>query len=187
MLIIDNMFLGVDKLLDLVKSKKLVEGLCQRELSEPEGCGFDLRVAEFFRIKDQGYLGIEQRKTCQIELVASVHSGPKKKKEIILQPGDFYLVKTMETVNMPRNLVGILKPRTSLQRMGILLRTAQVAPGYAGPLTFAMVNVGPCQVRLEMGARIVHIMFARVEGASSLYRGQWQGGRVTTEQKEKQI
>ena len=38
-----------------------------------------------------------------------------------------------------------------------------------------------------MGARVVHIMFFEVKGEGNLYRGQWQGGRVTTDQKETQI
>jgi deoxycytidine triphosphate deaminase len=178
------MFLGVDKLLELVKTKDLVEGLCERELENPEGCGFDLRLSEVFRIKGEGYLGVEDRKTCDVETVASIKAGDK---EIVLKPGDFYLVKTMEKVNMPSDLVGILKPRTTLQRMGIFLRTSQVAPGYSGELTFGLANLGPCQVKLDLGARIVHLMFAQVDGATSLYRGQWQGGRITTQGNEKQV
>ncbi len=171
------MFLGVDQLLRLVKEKKLVEGLCQRELENPEGCGFDLRVGEVYRIKGKGYLGVKERKTCEITKVKSV----------IINPGDFYLVKTIEKINLPSDLVGIFKPRSSLQRMGIFLRTAQVAPGYSGELTFGMANLGPCKVKIETGARIVHLMFARVSGKTALYRGQWQGGRVTTKKKEEQV
>jgi len=35
-----------------------------------------------------------------------------------------------------------------------------------------------------MGARVVHITFHEVLGEGSQYRGQWQGGRVTTEGRE---
>ena len=45
------MFLGVDKLLKLVREKKLVEDLCERELKNPEGCGFDLRLGKVWKIK----------------------------------------------------------------------------------------------------------------------------------------
>lgn len=178
------MFLGVDKLLDLVKSRNLVEGLCERELKNPEGCGFDLRLGEVFQIKGEGFLGVDERKTCDTKLVASIS---RNDKEIVLKPGDFYLVKTIEKVNMPSDLVGIFKPRSTLHRMGILLRTSQVSPGYQGELIFAMVNLGPCPVKLELGSRIVHLMFAEIDGTTSLYRGQWQGGRVTTQDKEKQV
>jgi len=177
------MFLGVDKLLELVKKKKLVEDLCERELKNPEGCGFDLRLGKVWKIKGEGYLGVEDRKTCQVKLYAEVG----KKKSIIIKPNDFYLVTTIEKVNLPKNLVGIIKPRSTLQRMGVYVRTTQVAPGYCGELTFAIKNVGPCKVKVDLGARIVHIMFAQVSGKTALYRGQWKGGRVTVRKKEKQV
>ena len=63
------MILGVDKLLELVEEKKLVENLCDRELNNPEGTGFDLRVGEFFKIKGKGFLGETERKTCDIESI----------------------------------------------------------------------------------------------------------------------
>lgn len=174
------MFLGVDELLKLVHEKKLVEHLCERELTNPEGCGFDLRLAEAYTISGDGYLGVEERKTCKIEAVTT-------NKHLVVKPGDFYLVKTMETVNVPDNLVGILKPRSTLQRMGLFLRTTQIAPGYCGELTFALKNEGPAMVHIEIGARIAHVLFAEVKGKTALYRGQWQGGRVTALEAEKQV
>jgi deoxycytidine triphosphate deaminase len=175
------MFLGVDKLLKLVHEKKLVENLCDRELTNPEGCGFDLRLGELYTISGEGYLGVEDRKTCKIEKVKT------KQKFMLIKPGDFYLVKTIETVNVPAELVGILKPRSTMQRMGLFLRTTQIAPGYSGELTFALKNEGPATVKLDLGARIAHVMFAKVEGKTALYRGQWQGGRVSALNKEKQV
>ncbi len=200
------MFLGVDKLLKLVHppagGKQLVTDLCERELTNPEGCGFDLRLGKVWKIKGEGYLGIEDRKTCDTELVAEWKNTQNSKVKsqiqkvnvkttnngnIIIHPGDFYLVTTIEKVNVPDNLVGILKPRSTLQRMGLILRTTQIAPGYSGELTFALHNAGPCQVKLDLGARIVHVMFAQVLGKTAVYRGQWQGGRVTAKKIEKQI
>ncbi len=175
------MFLGVDELLQLVQEKKLVDGLCERELTNPEGCGFDLRLAEAYTISGEGYLGVEDRKTCEIETVKPSEGS------IVITPGNFLLVKTMETVNVPENLVGILKPRSTLQRMGLFLRTTQIAPGYSGELTFALKNEGPATVKIDIGARIAHVMFSEVKGKTALYRGQWQGGRVSALKKEKQV
>lgn len=179
------MFLGVDKLLELVKEKKLVEDLCERELTNPEGTGFDLRVGEFFKIKGRGFLGETERKTCDIESTAKYKEGEKR--VVTIKPDDFYLVKTIEKVNLPENLVGFFQPRTTMQRMGIFFRASQVSPGYSGELTFAIKNEGPCEVDIELGSRICHVVFAEVKGKTHLYRGQWQGGRVTTDKKEKQV
>lgn len=179
------MILGVDNLLKLVKEKKIVENLSKRELESPEGAGFDLRLGEVYRLKGKGFLGINERKTCQARLVKKFN--PNKKSSLILKPNDFYLVKTIEKVNCPENLVGILKPRSTLQRMGVFLRTAFVGPGYSGELIFGLKNVGDQEVKIELGARIVQLMFIEVKGKTKLYQGQWQGGRVTTRKRERQI
>ena len=65
--------------------------------------------------------------------------------------------------------------------------TGNCSPGYCGELTFGIGNIGSVDVEIELGARVVHAMFFKVEGKSHLYRGQWQGGRVTTKKKEKQV
>ncbi|MBI2622723.1 MAG: hypothetical protein HYW64_01360, partial [Candidatus Levybacteria bacterium] len=72
-------------------------------------------------------------------------------------------------------------------RSGLFLRTGNVAPGYKGPVTFGLKNEGPVSATIEMGARFVHAQFEEVKGGGSMYRGQWQGGRVTTKRREKQV
>ena len=62
-----------------------------------------------------------------------------------------------------------------------------IVSGYYGALTKKAVKRLQKKFGLEMGARVLHIMFLRVEGKTNLYRGQWQGGRITTKEKEKQI
>ncbi|MBI1982359.1 MAG: 2'-deoxycytidine 5'-triphosphate deaminase [Candidatus Levybacteria bacterium] len=179
------MVLGPKILLKLVKEKKLVENLSKRELENPEGAGFDLRLGEVYKIKGDAFLGATERKTPEIELTESYKEGEKR--SITLKPGDFYLVKTVESFNVPQNLTVNFKPRTTTFRSGLFLRTGNVAPGYKGPVTFGLKNEGPVSATIEMGARFVHAQFEEVKGGGSMYRGQWQGGRVTTKRREKQV
>ena len=204
------MVLGPSLLLKLVKTKKLVENLSERELTNPEGAGFDLRLGEVYSIKGDAFLGETHRKTAEIELVAKYedrHSGKPKAhpeslargdsgvvslprmtgKNIKIKPGDFFLVKTIESVNMPANLTASITPRSTTYRSGLFIRTGNVPPGYCGGLIFGLSNEGPITVEIEMGARFVHIQFSEVKGGGNMYRGQWQGGRVTTRKKEKQV
>ncbi|MBW2996399.1 hypothetical protein KY332_03805 [Candidatus Woesearchaeota archaeon] len=179
------MVLGVDKLLEMVKEKKLVENLCDRELDNPEGAGFDLRISELYKVVGDGFLGIEERKTPEMELVAKFEEG--KKTEVVIKPGEYYVLQTMEKVNLPKDMIGLFRPRATLFRFGVTLFTGKVDPGYCGPLNFGIMNNGNTDFRLEMGARIAFAIFHKVDGKTGLYRGQWQGGRVTTEAKEKQV
>ena len=96
-------------------------------------------------------------------------------------------MKTIEKVNLPENILCLLRQRSTLHRSGIMIFTANVSPGYQGALTFGIMNLGQCQMEVELGARVVYAMFHEIRGKTNLYRGQWQGGRVSTKKKEKQI
>ncbi len=179
------MVLGPKKLLQLVKEIKLVENLSERELTNPEGAGFDLRLGEVYKISGSAFLGETHRKTADIKLVAKYQQ--RKTKSFTIKPGDFFLTKTIESVNMPDNLTASITPRSTTYRSGLFIRTGNVPPGYCGGLVFGLKNEGPVPVTIEMGARFVHIQFNEVAGSGNLYRGQWQGGRVTAKKKEKQV
>ncbi len=179
------MVLGPKLLLKLVRTKKLVEGLSERELTNPEGTGFDLRLGEVYKIKGSAFLGETHRKTPDIKLIKAYKKS--KTQSIKIKPGDFFLVKTIEKINLPVDLSAVIIPRTTTFRSGIFIRTGPVQPGYQGELTFGLKNEGPVTVEIEMGARFVHLVFHEIKGKGSQYRGQWQGGRVTTKKKEKQV
>ncbi len=179
------MILGVKELLKLVKEKKLVENLSERELRNPEGAGFDLRLGEIYSISGKGFLGIEERKTPKAKLAARYDS--KRKKIFVFKPGKYYLIKTIERVNTPENIMILFRQRSTIHRSGMMIFTANVSPGYKGELIFGIKNLGPCPVEIELGARVVYAMFHEVKGKANLYRGQWQGGRVAAKKKEKQV
>jgi len=194
------MILGIEQLLKLVKEKKLVENLSERELKNPEGAGFDFRIGELYEVSGNGFLGIEERETPKTKLIAKVdelRSSPsfadarvfdkKKTKKVSLKPRTYYLMRTVERINLPENLLAIFTPRSTLYRSGIYIFGGQSAPGYKGELTMGIYNFRDKAFKLEMGARVLHMMFFEVKGKTSLYRGQWQGGRVSTKKKEKQV
>jgi len=185
------MILGIKKLHQLVKENNLVENLCERELNSPEGAGFDLRLAEVFELDAAGdnyFLGVDERNTPDVKSIAKNDSSKSEAENyFIFEPGKYYLIKTMEKVNLPTTLSGIIFPRTTLFRSGLALFNGVVQPGYSGELTFGICNLGKSNIKISFGARVVHITFHEVLGKGNQYRGQWQGGRVATKNKETQI
>lgn len=179
------MVLGIKELHRLVKEKSLVEGLSDRELSEPEGAGFDLRVGKLHEVSGQGLLGVSERETPDMKLVAECKA--RETVSFLLKPHIYYTMTTIERVNLPESLLALMTPRSTLYRSGVYIFGGQVAPGYRGELSMGMYNFRKEDFVLEMGARVVHIMFFQVKGEGNLYRGQWQGGRVTTDKKETQV
>jgi deoxycytidine triphosphate deaminase len=179
------MILGVSELLRLVREKKLVENLAERELNNPEGAGFDFRVGALYRVNGKGFLGVSERETPAMEEIVSY--SPKENCSVALEPHIYYVMKTIERVNTPNDVAILFRPRSTLYRSGIALFTGNVSPGYVGELNFGIMNLRPEPFMLEMGARICHAMFYQVVGETAAYRGQWQGGRTTTDGKEKQV
>lgn len=179
------MVISQSKIKKFIQSKKLVEGLGRRDLENPEGAGLDLRLGELFKIKGETFLGVDTRKT--VDHVSVAKYDPKKSSTYTIKPGEFYLMQTVEKVNLPENIVCIPYPRSTLFRSGVWLLATQVAPGYKGILTFGLKNMGNSKFKVEMGARVAHVIFYEIAGKGAAYRGQWQGGRVTTKKKEVQV
>lgn len=180
------MVLGTKKLLELVKEKKLIEDLSERELTNPESCVFDIRIAEISRLEGSGFLGINERSTPEHELLASYNGKPGN--IFVLKPGEYYVTQSIEKFNMPDNLFAIVKPRSTLFRSGIIMRAGVIDPGYSGTLHPALYNASDVEFKLELGARYLQVFFMEVAGSNvRSYQGQWQGGRKTATKKEQQI
>lgn len=176
------MILGVDKIHKLVKKKKLVKNLCDRELNSPEGAGLDFRIGELYVLRGGGFLGIEERETPNMELVGRYEEG--KSNIVSIEPNKYYMMQTIEEVNTPKDILILFRPRTTLFRSGVTLYTGNCSPGYKGKLSFGLKNHSTHVFKLEMGSRVVHAMFHQVKGKTNLYRGQWQFGRATTDGKK---
>jgi deoxycytidine triphosphate deaminase len=190
------MILSAKKILELNERYHLIENLAERELTDPEGVGIDIRVGEVFKLNGEGFLGVEDRSSPDAESIASIEKGDK---EIVIKSGEYFLVKTIEKITAPSGKVEVevgrenylmphVYPRSTLQRCGLFLKTTKTDPGYSGELTFALVNLSNSDFRLELGARIANVIFHEVVGElHRAYEGQWNDGRVSTGGKEKQI
>ena len=177
------------KLLELNRKYNLIENLSERELENPEGVGVDLRVGEVYRAIEPGFLGINERHTPEIKKIADIKEGDKK---VVLNPGAYVLVKTIETINVPfekisletwkpaRYLMPVVYPRSTLQRCGIALFRTKTDPGYSGELTFGLANLGKQKFTFELGARMFNVVFEPVIGdIGRAYSGQHNEGRVS--------
>lgn len=186
--------LGQDHISKRINEDKLLENLGERDLNNPEGVGRDLRLGAVFKISEggafiesDGAAGQGKRKGVKTETLAEFNPDSDTQEDVVIKPGEYYLVQTLETVNTPEDLMPMIYPRSSLFRSGLLLLNSKTDPGYSGVLTMGLTNLSPFEVRLQMGARICNMVFYKIEGETVNYRGQHQGGRVTPEEEEQQV
>jgi deoxycytidine triphosphate deaminase len=192
------MILSALKVLELNDKYNLVEGLCERELTNPEGTVLDLRVGKIHKIVGDSLLGVEERYSSKTETIGDISKDENKR--FTIKPGEFFLVTTMEIIHAPAEkikydenfqegfLVPKVSPRSSLQRGGVSLHFTGTNPGYKGELTFGIKNLGNQDFHFELGARMFSLEYHVVVGEiKRAYSGQHQGGRVTSDGKiEKQ-
>lgn len=82
----------------------------------------------------------------------------------IMQPGDFALASTMESLELPDDLLGRLEGRSSIARLGITVHStaAVFEPGWIGTATMELSNLGRMPVALYPGMRICAFSFETV-------------------------
>ncbi len=127
-------------------------------------CSIDLRLGNSFRVFEHSknsYIDPAKKDySSEITREIKIKTGEK----FIMQPGDFVLAVTLETVKIPNNLMGRLEGRSSLGRLGIVVHsTASVFdPGWNGKCVLELGNLGRMAVSLTVGMRICAMTFEQL-------------------------
>jgi dCTP deaminase len=79
----------------------------------------------------------------------------------IVQPNDFILGVTLETITLPNDLVARVEGRSSLGRLGIIVHSTAgfVDPGFSGTITLEITNINRMPVALYPGMRVCQLAF----------------------------
>ena len=89
---------------------------------------------------------------------------PEQVEGFWLEPGDFVLCSTIETVRVPDDMVAFLWLKSSLGRIGLEhLHAGLGDPGFVGTWTMELANVSPWPIRLRAGQRVVQMTLERLD------------------------
>lgn len=151
----------------------LIAGLIDRE-AQLQPNGIDLTLGTIGRFSSSGTLARDNsgRTLPEIEALPFDARG-----RIRLLPGP-YQVRFNETVHLPVDCMAYARPRSSLLRSAVALHTAVWDAGYSGQGVALLVVYNPRGFIVERDARIVQLVFHRLEQATgSGYEGHYQGER----------
>ncbi len=86
----------------------------------------------------------------------------------IVQPGEFILGVTQETLTLCDDLVARVEGRSSLGRLGIIVHSTAgfVDPGFSGTITLEISNLNRLPVALYPGMRVCQIAFEQMSSAA---------------------
>jgi dCTP deaminase len=124
-------------------------------------CSIDLRLGDTFRVFDHSRFPFidPAKKDFSNEITKVIKV--KKGESFIMQPGDFVLAVTLETVKIPTDLMGRLEGRSSLGRLGLVVHsTASIFDaGWDGKPVLELGNLGRMAISLTPGMRICAMTF----------------------------
>ncbi|OGG29721.1 dCTP deaminase [Candidatus Gottesmanbacteria bacterium RIFCSPLOWO2_01_FULL_46_21] len=122
-------------------------------------CSIDLRLGSRFRVFNYSKLAyIDPNKPARDMMTEVI---VRDDESFILQPGDFVLATSIESLTLPNNLLARLEGRSSLGRLGIVVHsTASVFdPGWEGVVVMELGNLGRMPVALYPGMRVCALTF----------------------------
>lgn len=152
-----------------VVTRQLVRNL--RGVTQQQPFGIDLTLRQISQWTSAATIDFDNTKrqaakTSGLSFYSTSHA-------ITLDPGA-YLVDFNETVQVPRNCMGSISPRSSLWRSGVGVTAGVVDAGYEGALGALIEVKNPHGVVLHRNAKLGQIVFEELGEAVEGYNGIYQ-------------
>lgn len=98
--------------------------------------------------------------------------------EIYINPGQFALLLTEETVKVPKNKIAFISIKAGIKFEGLVnVSGFHVDPGFEGKLLFSVYNAGPSTILLRRGKRYFPMWFAELNETQE-YVGDHENQRI---------
>lgn len=140
------------------------------EKTQLGSCSVDLKLGNTFRVFNYSrYPFIDPYNKKYLQKI-SKEIKIKNHQPFVLQPGDFVLATTIESLELGDDLLARLEGRSSLGRLGIVVHsTASIFdPGWRGKIVMELGNMGRMPVALHPGMRICALTFEELTSPAEM-------------------
>lgn len=117
--------------------------------------GYDIRLADEFLVPARPGAVLDPK---QVDPTLFQHV---RATSITVPPQGFVLARSLETIRMPRDVLGIVLGKSTYARCGIVVNCTPLEPGWEGTVTMEISNTSPFHVVLYPGEGIAQILFLR--------------------------
>lgn len=112
------------------------------------------------------------------KMISDAYDVQKDQKTLVIGPHEQVLVSTVEHVELPDDVAGLVELRSTWARHGLGMPPTIIDAGFHGTVTLEVFNNAPYSIALKPNTRFAHIIFiktsSRVQNsyASGSYSGQ---------------
>jgi dUTP pyrophosphatase len=157
----------------IAKKPPLIEGYINLE-EQLQPNGFDLTLRDIALLQSPGRITAQNDQRQLSDLAPLVFDGSGY---IDLVPAA-YIITYNEVVHLPKNIMALGRPRSSLLRCGVNVGTAVWDAGYEGRSQSLLVVYNPQGFRLQKNARVMQLIFMHLSGKTKGYKGAYQGENI---------
>jgi len=161
-------FIGYSDIASLIRSGKLkIAPFVPESLSCDK---IDLRINdEFVRLKKTTKVfNIKTKKNY------SIFFEHEKNSEIVIYPNERVLMCTIEKLQLPTDIIGIVGLKSTFSRLGLQANMGLIDPGFSGRLTLEVLG-SSFPICLYAGESIFHVAFASLKPAATQgYMGKYR-------------
>ena len=140
--------------------------------------GYDLRLGEeFYEGPKEGILDPKNAQGVSWRKFKSIMP-------FELKPGHFILGESVEYIEMPTNIMGVVVGKSTYARCGIDVLVTPIEPGWRGILTIEIANLGKTPVLIYPNQGICQVMFHNIIESKNPYGdGKYQNQTGVTKPK----
>ena len=107
--------------------------------------------------------------------------GNLSKERMILRPGESVMIKTIQSPQMPADLVGIIGERNSRIRQGLAVAGPHYFPGHTTAIYLRVTNLSPIDIELQHGDGIAQIFFDKLSEEPEVSYADQKGASFNNE------
>jgi dUTP pyrophosphatase len=151
----------------------LVEGWLDLE-AQVQANGFDLTLRDIALMKSPGRIAVDNRD----RIVSGLTPLSFDAEGYLDLAAGVYMITYNEIVHLPKDIMALGRPRSSLLRCGVSVGTAVWDAGYEGRSQSLFIVHNPHGFRVQRNARITQLVFLTLTGESEGYKGVYQGENI---------
>lgn len=130
--------------------------------------GYDVRVGTLFHVflnmsRDASHVPIVDPKNFSPQMFMEIDTKDTGIDHVIIPPNSFALAETVETIEVPRNVIGICLGKSTYARCGIIVNVTPLEPEWRGKITMEISNTTPLPAKIYANEGIAQMVFVKAD------------------------
>jgi dCTP deaminase len=132
--------------------------------------GYDVRVGRHFKVFTNVRCAVVDPKHFDPASFVDIEAD-----HCLIPPNSFALAETVETFEIPRDIIAICVGKSTYARCGIIVNVTPLEPEWRGKVTIEISNTTPLPAKIYAGEGIAQILFLRTEAGCRVSYADKQG------------